>query len=222
MKNMGKTVRKEAEEKMWKAILQFRKMLKNDASIRGEVMVGHAVDNAAYCAKKEACSLIVMGTQGATGALEVFIGSTTGGVMKNAAVPVLAIPSKYEYRPLNNIVLAIDNQPLPSREVFTPLQQLAASYEANINIFHLRVDGVEKGIDEKVYTYLEGLQVNFHEESGDSDVHERINAFVKEANASLLCMVRRKRGFFESLFKGSATLKQVYNSPAPLLVLTGD
>lgn len=206
---------------MSKAILKFRQMLENNSSISGTVMVGAAVSNTAYYAEKEGCTLIVMGTQGATGALEVFIGSTTGGVLKNATVPVLAIPSGYDYRPFKNIVLALDNQPLPSREVFSPLQQLAASYEADIKIFHLRMDGEEKGIDEKVYTYLEGLRVKSYEKSGASDVHERINAFVKEADASLLCMVRRKRGFFESLFRGSATLKQVYDSPAPLLVLAG-
>ncbi|MCO6478962.1 MAG: universal stress protein [Phaeodactylibacter sp.] len=222
MKNMGKAVRNESEGEMSRAILKFKRLLGDNVSISGEVMAGPAVSNTVYYAEKEKCTLIVMGTQGATGALEVFIGSTTGGVLKSASVPVLAIPSQYGYRPLKDIVLALDNQPLPSREVFSPLQELAAIYEAEVNIFHLRMDGEERGIDEKVYTYLEGLRVNFHEESGRSDVHERINAFVKEANASLLCMVRRKRGFFESLFKGSATLKQVYNSPAPLLVLAGD
>lgn len=222
MKNMGKAIRSESEDKMSKAILKFKQMLERNASISGEVMVGPAVSNTVHYAKKEECTLIVMGTQGATGALEVFIGSTTGGVLKNTKVPVLAIPSGFDRGPFKNIVLALDNQALPSQGVFSPLQQLAAGYGSDVNIFHLRAEGDENSIDETVYAYLEGLQVNFHEKVGSADVHERINTFVKDADSNLLCMVRRKRGFFEGLFKGSATLKQVYNSPVPLLVLIGD
>jgi nucleotide-binding universal stress UspA family protein len=44
---------------------------------------------------------------------------------------------------------------------------------------------------------------------------------VAAQGADLLCMIRRSRGFLESIFQGSATTRQVYNSPVPLLVLMG-
>lgn len=221
MKNMGKVARNEAEGNMAKAIIKFKPMLADAASARGEVMVGAAADNAVYYAKKNGCGLIVMGTQGATGALEVFIGSTTGAVLKNTPAPVLAIPAAFPFRPFENIVLALDNQPLPSRDVFAPLQKLAVEYKAKVNIFHHRTEEGEEGVDRTIERHLGGVDVSFHEVAGGTNVHGRINLFVKETGAGLLCMVRRKRGFFEGIFKGSATLKQVYNSPVPLLVLIG-
>lgn len=135
---------------------------------------------------------------------------------------VLQVLAAFPFRPLENIVLALDDQPLPSRDVFAPLQQLAAEYKAKINIFHHRTEEGEAGVDRTVERYLGGLDVSFHEVAGGTNVHGRINIFVKETGADLLCMVRRKRGFFEGIFKGSATLKQVYNSPVPLLVLIAD
>ncbi len=222
MKDMGRVVGNEAKGNMSKAVLKFKPKLQGKASIKGEVMIGSAVLNTAEYAEKQGCGLIVMGTQGATGALEVFIGSTTGGVLKNTSTPVLAIPSAFTYRPLDNIVLAVDNLPLPSYSVFSPLRKLASMYDARINIFHLKAHRDEEGVDRTIDSYFEGLEIAYHEESGDVDVHQRVNTFVRSTEANLLCMARRKRGFFEGLFKGSTTLKQAYNSPVPLLVLLAD
>ena len=51
-----------------------------------------------------------MGTQGASGLKEIFIGSVTnGGVIRNTHTPILAIPHDYEYRPVKTIIFAVDD-----------------------------------------------------------------------------------------------------------------
>jgi nucleotide-binding universal stress UspA family protein len=51
---------------------------------------------------------------------------------------------------------------------------------------------------------------------------ESITDFAKDNGASLLCMIRRKRGFLENVFHVSATTKTIFDSPLPLLVLKGE
>src|SRR5690606_2377500 len=47
--------------------------------------------------KENNIDLIVMGTQGATGAKEIFIGTNTMYAIKKMKIPVLAVPSKFTY-----------------------------------------------------------------------------------------------------------------------------
>jgi len=63
------------------------------ARIDDAVTSGTPADEIVRTAKRRRCDLIVMGTHGLTGADRLLIGSTTGGVLRRASVPVLAIPA---------------------------------------------------------------------------------------------------------------------------------
>ncbi len=212
-------MKEEAEEKMERMIKKFSPQMKEPDRLTGKVMLGGAVQMTRRWEEKKACDLVVMGTKGATDAIEVFVGSVTGAVLKHSTKPVLAIPSGMTFESFDKIVLAVDNQPLPPASAFEVLKKMALSFEAHIHVFHLKTEE-GKGIDKRIKDYLEGVKLSYHEVVNEKgEVYATINEFVQSNNADLLCMVRRKRGFLESLFKGSSTMKQVYNSPIPLLVL---
>jgi universal stress protein A len=63
------------------------------ARVDDAVTSGTPADEIVSTAKRRRCDLIVMGTHGLTGADKLLIGSTTGGVLQRASVPVLAIPA---------------------------------------------------------------------------------------------------------------------------------
>ncbi|CAN5532599.1 hypothetical protein BH23BAC1_BH23BAC1_33470 [soil metagenome] len=54
--------------------------------------------------------LVVMGTTGATGLKEVFLGSNTSHAIENLDCPVLAIPEHTKFSPINKIFYATDFQ----------------------------------------------------------------------------------------------------------------
>ena len=58
---------------------------------------GHVIDEIIKTANAEQSDLIVMGTHGASGFREGYIGSNTYGVIKHASCPVLTIPSMKKY-----------------------------------------------------------------------------------------------------------------------------
>ncbi len=212
-------MREEAEEKMERSIKKFKPEMNNPERLSGHVILGGAAATTSKWEDKVAADLVVMGTQGATDAIEVFVGSVTGAVLRQSKKPVLAIPSGFDFRLFNRIVLAVDDQPLPPAPVFEVLKELALAFEAEVDVFHLKTKE-SKGIDHQIEEYLKGVPVSYHEIADEKgEVYNRMNEFVKDNEADLLCMIRRKRGFFEALFKGSSTIKQVYNSPVPLLVL---
>jgi nucleotide-binding universal stress UspA family protein len=169
-------------------------------------------------ASKQAIDLIVMGTQGASGIKEVFLGSNTGMILKHCRLPLLAIPSGFAFRPIRTIVLAIDDQDISSRQVLVPLSGLAKALQSKVLVYHVEKEE-DAGIDPSVSQFLEDLEFSLHYESDTSDFNKKLNAFVHDQQADLLCMVRRPKWIFERLFGGSVTLKTVFNSPVPLLVL---
>jgi hypothetical protein len=68
---------------------------------------------------------ITMGIKGASGMKEVFIGSVAGGVISRTTAPILVVPGKYKYRPLDEVVLAVSGIPFSNEAVFEPLRKIA-------------------------------------------------------------------------------------------------
>jgi nucleotide-binding universal stress UspA family protein len=67
-----------------------------------------AFDGIMDYAKKYEADLIVMGSHGASGLQEFFIGSNTEKVVRNSDIPVLVIKNRHEHFALNNFIYATD------------------------------------------------------------------------------------------------------------------
>jgi len=196
-----------------------REQLRNGASVDSSILRDHTVLAIARMAEEDEIDLIVMGTQGASGLKEVFMGSNTGAVLQQAGLPLLAIPSDFTFRPVQIIVLAVDDLDISSHQIVAPLTQLARSFDAKVMVYHLEKELEEAGVDPSVDIFLDGVEHSFHYELERKELNQSINAFVLENKADMLCMIRRPRGFFERFFRTSVTRKKVFSSPVPLLAL---
>ncbi|MDX1942004.1 MAG: universal stress protein [Saprospiraceae bacterium] len=192
-------------------------LLKNNAQLESKIIEGDTIDIVMDLAQHYMYDLIVMGTQGASGLEEVFIGSTANNIIKNIHVPVLVVPAGFAFRPIQTIVLAVDEEEDFSDLMFFPLVQIAQSQAAMLRIYHKDVanDGLNAAVDK----YLKDIERTYHYELDADNINESINAFIAEYNADLLCMIRRRRGILGEVFHESITAKEVFNSPVPLLVL---
>ena len=210
---------KDAAKQMLATIHRVEPRLKGGATIESKIVRGDAVPVITDLAEKGGFNLIIMGTQGASGLKEIFTGSITNGVMKQTHTPVLAIPNGYQYQPVNTIVFAVDEAGISHPGVTAVLVKLARAFEAKVHVFHQGLSSKDDGIDPTVDIFLDGIPHSFHYELDEQNINESINGFVGDYQANLLCMVRRQRGFLEEVFHVSATTREVFNSPAPLLIL---
>ncbi|MEO1262459.1 MAG: universal stress protein [Bacteroidota bacterium] len=161
--------------------------------------------------------IIIMGSKGASGIEKVVFGTVAGTALNWAKVPVLVVPPQHPFRPLENIVLAKDNKEI-LQEVLSPLRQLALVFGAAVTILNAKSGTNKKGYKKNDH-HLEGVKTTYREVTILNSINESINDFVDKEGCDLLCMVRREKGFFESIFKKSITKAQVYDSQVPLLVL---
>lgn len=167
-------------------------------------------------AEKYQIDLIVMGSKGATGFKKAFFGSMAATALQMAKVPVLVVPPDHSFS-LARIVLAADPNGVSPRTL-TPLQKLAGKFGSKVTV--LNVDtGSEKNLADEMTASLPEIDTTYREVPLTKSVNDSINEYIEGNQYGLLCMVRREKGFFDSLFQKSFTQSQVYDSPIPLLVL---
>ncbi len=168
--------------------------------------------------------LIVMGTKGATGAKEIFMGSNTVKViMAINKCPVLAVPGSCAFKGLKKLMFPTDfTRPFSKQELYG-LIDLAKLWKPNIRIFHMTKDiplTEEQTSNKKTLKeFFIGLDYNFYIGILDKTITEYIQKFVEEKQADMVALLHYKRTFLEKLTEKSVIKKVGFETKVPLLVL---
>lgn len=206
------------ERKMILTKLRFmEKITQNGLSVKTFVEQGDIFSLFKRKAKKHGIDLIVMGSKGASGLKKVIFGSVAATALETASAPLLVVPPGYSFHPLQHIVVAMDHNEI-SPTVFSPLQKLASKFGAEATLLNVNT-GSGRSTYRKIDLYLEGVETTYREMPMSKSINETINKFIQEEGCGLLCMIRREKGFFKSIFKKSITKAQVFSNQVPLLVL---
>ncbi|MAN58769.1 MAG: universal stress protein, UspA family [Flavobacteriaceae bacterium] len=166
--------------------------------------------------------LIVMGTQGATGAKEVFIGTNTTQTLKKANIPVLAVPSSYGYEPPRDILFPTDYAFDKSNRYLPWLKELCGAHHAELHILNAYsgepLSPEKKEVQQFLNDYFNNTPHEFHIEE-DTDVLGAISEYEKKARFNLLVMIHNKHTFFENLLFKPVINQVAYHTQVPFLVL---
>jgi nucleotide-binding universal stress UspA family protein len=167
--------------------------------------------------KKDGIDLVVMGSKGASGITKVIFGSVAASALEISKVPLLVVPPEYPFQTLRHIVFAIDNKEV-SKNVLSPLQNLALKFGAKVTILNVNTDSNSDVKREKNLDFND-VETTYQTVPLSGNINESISKFIEKEDCDLLCMVRRKKSFLESIFKRSVTKNQAYSNRVPLLVL---
>lgn len=210
----------EAEREMEQLLEHTKKQLIQTDKADGFLMEYDAIRAIVKKAEVDNYDLIVMGTQGATGLKEIFLGSVTNGVLKRTTTPLYAIPRNYAAKPIQKIVFAVDDLGVHTPNTILPLIIFAKTLNASIEVLHLDYGVGDLHIAPGIDTMLKGVEHSFHNVAmKGNDISANIDQFVAEQAADALCMIRRKKSIWEKAFLESSTTREVFHSRVPLLVL---
>lgn len=172
--------------------------------------------------KKLGIECVVMGTNGASGLADVFVGSETMHVIKNAEVPVIGVPTKYEYTSFKDILFATDYRAGANQVGFKFLENLCRKHIARI-IFFNAYYGVP--LDEEQLKNKEELDIYFERDAhinqvaDGMDVLEAVEDFQSKHKVDLLVLVHNKHNFFANLFFTPVIRTIVHHATVPFMVL---
>lgn len=194
----------------------------DDIDFKHIMAEGQIVPKVAALTEKENIDYIVMGTTGATGLKEVFLGSVAAGVIDTAPCRVLSIPEDTDPKDAINKVAYLTNYKDEEVVSFDQVANFANKFNADIYCLHYDKHVSEVSENEmnewKNKLHTEGLNVSFHVITGEDFEHSLID-FYEENKIDIIGIQPRKRNLFSAIFKKSNTKNIAQHLKIPLLSL---
>ena len=169
--------------------------------------------------------LVIMGTTGATGMEEVFMGSNTVRVIKSVKdCPVLAVPQNFEFQKPTEIAFATDFTRFYTKSELRPLVELAGIFDATVRIVHVQYE--IKTLSElqlfnlgMLRKYLGDLEHYVHTVSELNSVSKTLEVFSREMDIHLLAMLNYQHSYMEQLVREPVVKRVAFHTQIPLLVI---
>ena len=180
---------------------------------------GNVLDSIDAIQKEIGIDLIVMGPKSNSIKEEVFLGSTTGSVLKKSNIPMFIIPESYVFKPFNSILTAFRTGTVNEKSALTPLKFIKNKFNPVINMLLVKTPNY---MDEDLVLNpeLESLKSSLTITENATTFQGVLEHF-QSHQPDMLCVFRRKRGFFTKLWEKNTILKKEFHCNIPLLVLEG-
>lgn len=180
------------------------------------------VDEIVETSENENADMVIMGTQGATGAKEILIGTNTVHVIKKAPCPVIAIPPNFKYETPKEILFPTDLGIDYQEEQLRTLEFLAKQHISRINVLHVS-SGYDLSAEQlKNKAKLDGIFnriAHLFHEMPNQEVITAINNFQQKNKVNLLVMIQNRHSFFERLFIEPVIKKLGFHVTIPFMVI---
>jgi nucleotide-binding universal stress UspA family protein len=165
--------------------------------------------------------LIIMGTNGVTGAKEVIFGSNTINVIRKVACTTLVIPKGFKFRKPKEIFLPLDMDDSLNSDAFLNLKTFVKKFNASLNI--MRIDEksenseIEKTDKKHINKHLIDVPYNYFSVKNAS-LHQVVKQYLESHKMDMLILLIQKETAFERFFTASATKKISEYLKTPLLI----
>ncbi len=152
--------------------------------------------------EKKNINMVVMGTQGATGVKQLFLGTSTVFVIRKAKVPVLVIPKNCKFKAVKKILFPSDySTPYKKNEVY-PIIEAAKMHGAEITVLHIKEEqdlpNAQIEHKELLLKHLRNTS-NTEVEVIGKTMPDAILEYIGEHQIELLAMMNRGHSFFERI-----------------------
>jgi nucleotide-binding universal stress UspA family protein len=187
-----------------------------------QTVMGFVHDELQHFVKRHDIDLIVMGTTGASGLQEIFIGSNAASVVSKSEVPVMVIPHLAKPSDFKHLLYASDYNE-PEFPAVSRLIYFADLFHSKITVLHVKTE----------YDFYMNSERNFFKRNKDNISHhditvvnmdkvettDAINQLIDEKQVDLLVLAKHNRSWFDRLFHRSFSKRMAFHTKIPLLVL---
>lgn len=166
--------------------------------------------------------LVVMGTNGVTGAKEVVFGSNTINVIRKINCPTLVIPSDFKYRKPKEMLLPLDLFDSLGGNAFAELMTFVKKFKSTLHLLRIKPDDEpskeEQNDSEHISYFLKGMNYRYHVIS-NIPMHFAVDCYTQTHNIDITALLVQSESLFERFFTGSSTTQISNNIRVPLLII---
>lgn len=204
---------------------RFKEVLSSEylkgITVHETVLFQNAFEGITEVVSKNKIDLIIMGSHGASGFKEMFIGSNTEKVVRTSNIPVLVIKNEHEKFAIKNFVFASDFSS-EIKKPFNAAVKFAESVKAKMHLVFINtatnfltteeanklMEKFLKGMDFKNYT------LNVY---NDTSVEKGVLNFAHSIDADLIGMATHGRKGLSHFFNGSVSEDLVNHAKRPVI-----
>ena len=164
--------------------------------------------------------LIVMGSNGATGAREVLFGSNTLRVIRHVKCTTLVIPEGFMYKKPENILLPLDLNDSLSNPTLIDLYNFIKKHQSNLHVLRITPDNNPLKNNEDLECLKSILKNTTHSYNKVNNVpfHFVVDSYLQFNNIDLMALLVQDESVLELLFIGDTTKKISYALRKPLFI----
>lgn len=214
----------------WSEFENFKSEVPKLKAIAEECQLGHitlshmlergaAINSIVEIAASEEVDYIVMGTTGASGFKEAFMGSLTEKVINKATVPVLAIPAKCYYQPLKYF-LFVCHYKKAEAEILKGLIPLAKLFKAQVDV--LEVQAHHQQNENDTVTEWKAMfpksGIGFYQLTSN-DYEGTVMDFIQLNRENVVVIPRQHKNFLDKILTFSLSRELAFHSTVPLLTI---
>ncbi|SRX52492.1 universal stress protein [Aequorivita sp. CIP111184] len=180
--------------------------------VKGEVLEGIG-----RISKQVPIDLMVLSPRSNSIKEEVYLGKTSGKLLKQTNIPILVVPEGGKFQPPKTMLMAFKNGTFERDELLEAVRQFKNSFGTEVNVLHVETPESTEEM-KNVTDNLKALQTTYTQVEAATTFQGVIEYF-QQYNPDMLCVIRRKRGFFKKLWEKNEILKKEFYTSKPLLVL---
>jgi nucleotide-binding universal stress UspA family protein len=180
--------------------------------IKGEILEGINRVN-----KQIPIDLMVLAPRSNSIKEEVFLGKTSGKLLKHTNIPILVVPEGAVFSPPKTILMAFKNGNFEKDYLLDPVHKFVNHFKAKVHMLHVETP---ESTDElmQVSDNVKALQSSYTAAENATTFQAVLEHF-QHFQPDMLCVIRRKRGFFKKLWEKNEIMKREFHTSKPLLVL---
>ncbi len=196
------------------------KIDRKDVEVASVSIKGNVIDSIEALAEYIKADLIVSSAKPLSKDETLYLGKIAGRLVKDTNIPVLIVPSQYRYKDFTKVLMALKVCSVQSETTLKPLKSIMNTYNnSELDLIHVITPECSED-DAEVSTQLKEIASNF-KTSENATVFQGVLEHLHITEPDLLCVMRRKRGFFNRLWQEDVVKKADFESRLPLLILKG-
>ena len=188
-----------------------------DVAIRS--LKGSLVDTLELASKTADIDLILIEPRTTSIKDSVYLGKTSGKIIKQTDIPALIVPEGYTFKPATTILMAIKSAVIKKKGVLNPLKSVQDTFKSAINLLLVKTPYHKDGdfdVKDDLKTLMSSIST-----TENATTFQGVLEHFQSHNPDMLCVVRRRRGFFAKKWEKNTILKKDFHSSIPVLVLSG-
>ncbi|WP_298478546.1 universal stress protein [uncultured Maribacter sp.] len=179
---------------------------------------GDIVDGINQIDKELGLDLIILAPRSNDIKEELYLGRTSGKIIKRTDIPTLLVPKGSIKKDFKKILVAFKSGVIKRHRILDALDTIRKNQNSKVNLLLVKTPGYTDE-DLRVNTALMDISSNLTL-TENATTYLGVTEHFKSHEPDLLCVFRRKRGFFKKLWEKTTISKSEFFAPIPVLVLS--